>query len=547
MVALTRTPLQFRRMSGSSPAPFTYIAISAIYSTVYLAINYFTTFRQFGHSSITLWSPDNAISLLLLTEFIAYTPVVLIASICVDVFISHVDYGLMSVFASEFIVVQGYLLIAVLLRDRFNYDFRVATYPNMLALLAVVPASAAMTSVLFCGALYLTGSLPAKEVYTAGRYFWIGDTVGMIVVLPAATAVYDVSVKASWRDFLMGKSLMTMTLVGLCTTALVLTSVADIRNRYLFDLLFLPTIWVGIGYGYGAVAILLLAIQLLLVGSLAYFHADDQNFAIFQTLMLILAATGQVLGAVVTEREGTIRKLRRQQADLARFSSHATSGVLAATLAREISQPLSSLAGYVHGARRMLDNDQPRKSIAGALAKAEAEARRTREIIAGIREFVSTGSLQTEPTDLRALCRKITALNHDDAQLREVGLTFEEPEHTILADCDRIAIEQALNNLVVNAIDAVGLRGNVIVRLSKVEDHAFLQVDDDGPGVSPEIGERLFDVFETTKAHGMGLGLPLARQIVERHEGRLIWVPLQPHGTRFTIELPIRVKGDHHA
>ena len=428
MVALERTHSRFRLMAGSGLGPINYLTTSAIYFIAYLAINYFTSFRQFGHSSITLWSPDNAVSLLLLTQSIAYTPVVLIASICVDLSISHANYSVTSVIASEFVVTQGYLLIAILLRDRFNYDFRIATYPNMLALLAVVPASAAVTSVLYCGALYLTGSLARGDVYTAARYFWIGDTVGMIVVLPAATAIYAVALTANWRDFLIGKSLLTIALVGACTIVLVLTSVADIRNRYLFDLLFLPTIWVGIGYGYSAVAILLLLVQLLLVASLAYFHADDQNFAIFQTLMFILAATGQVLGAVVTERESTIRQLRRQQSDLARVSAHATSGALAATLAHEISQPLSSLAGYVHGARRMLDSHRPREAIEGALAKAESEARRTREIIARIRDFVSTGSLRTERVDITELGRKIVALNRDDAQSRGVELMFDGPE-----------------------------------------------------------------------------------------------------------------------
>ena len=159
MVALERTHSRFRLMAGSGLGPINYLTTSAIYFIAYLAINYFTSFRQFGHSSITLWSPDNAVSLLLLTQSIAYTPVVLIASICVDLSISHANYSVTSVIASEFVVTQGYLLIAILLRDRFHYDFRIATYPNMLALLAVVPASAAVTSVLYCEAVYLTGSL----------------------------------------------------------------------------------------------------------------------------------------------------------------------------------------------------------------------------------------------------------------------------------------------------------------------------------------------------------------------------------------------------
>lgn len=64
-------------------------------------------------------------------------------------------------------------------------------------------------------------------------------------------------------------------------------------------------------------------------------------------------------------------------------------------------------------------------------------------------------------------------------------------------------------------------------------------MEDDGAGVAPDIADKLFEVFETTKSKGMGLGLPLTRQIVERHSGRLDWSPREPQGVCFTIELPI--------
>ncbi len=539
MVAVAWTHAGLRRFSGPRPGRTIYLITAALYFTAYVAINYATALRQFGHSSITLWSPDNAISLLLLTELIAYTPVVLLASICVDVLINHASYGWASILASELVLTLGYLLIAILLRDLFQYDFRAATYPNVLALLAVVPASAVVTSAIYCGTLYLTGSLARSEIFTAVRYFWIGDTVGMIVTLPAATAIYDITRRRLWRRLLAGKPIAAILAVGSCLALLVLASVGNPRDRYLFDLLFLPTIWVGIGYGYSAVAILLLTTQLMLVGSLSFFQVANQDFAVFQTLMFILAATGQLLGAVVSERETTIRLLRKQQSDLARFSAHATSGALAATLAHEISQPLSSLASYVHGARRMLENQQPPDLVVGILTKAEAEARRTRDIIVRIRDFVSSGSLKTELADLRPLVLKIAALNRDEAQARGVELACDCPERAVLANVDQIAIEQALNNLVVNAVEAAGAKGKVVIRLANYDARATLQVDDDGPGVASDIAAKLFDVFETTKPDGMGLGLALARQIAEKHGGQLTWRPRQPRGASFTIELPI--------
>jgi C4-dicarboxylate-specific signal transduction histidine kinase len=216
---------------------------------------------------------------------------------------------------------------------------------------------------------------------------------------------------------------------------------------------------------------------------------------------------------------------------------------MAVTFAHEISQPLSSLSTYVHSARRMLESGQSTASVSSALAKAEAEAQKTRRIIERIRDFVSSGKLELEETDLGQIARKIGSLNWDEARTRGVDLVVEAAAALPPALADRIAIEQALNNLVINAIDAASERsdglGRVVVRLARDGDQILLQVDDNGAGVAAEIAEHLFQVFETTKPKGMGLGLSLAREIARRHAGRVGWRPLEPQGASFFIELPI--------
>jgi two-component system sensor kinase FixL len=108
------------------------------------------------------------------------------------------------------------------------------------------------------------------------------------------------------------------------------------------------------------------------------------------------------------------------------------------------------------------------------------------------------------------------------------------------ARVDRVGVEQAIANLVLNAIEAVPPgRGEVAVALRRRGDRAAIAVEDNGPGVSPEIAARLFEPFETTKPRGMGLGLPLAKEIATRHGGALTWTPLGQGGTRFELELPV--------
>jgi signal transduction histidine kinase len=525
------------------PSRANYWLTSAAFLVAYLAINMITNSRQFRESGITLWSPDNGLSLLLLIESTFFVPVVFLGAILSDLYITKAAHGLYVDITSELLLTSGYLVIAVMLRDVFHFDSRATTYKNMIAVLAVVPASAVATGVLYCAVLFLTGSIPANQIYGAASSFWVGDTVGMIVVLPAASAIHDIVGNSRWRQWLHRKQLVPTLIIGPCMAIFVVLSASNVQDRYLFNLLFLPILWVAINYGYTAVAVTLLATQLMLIWALTHFQIEDRDFNIFQTLMFILATTGQLLGAVVTEREQATRLLRKQQSDLARVSSHATTGAMAVTFAHEISQPLSSLSTYVHSARRMLESGQSTASVSSALAKAEAEAQKTRRIIERIRDFVSSGKLELEETDLGQIARKIGSLNWDEARTRGVDLVVEAAAALPPALADRIAIEQALNNLVINAIDAASERsdglGRVVVRLARDGDQILLQVDDNGAGVAAEIAEHLFQVFETTKPKGMGLGLSLAREIARRHAGRVGWRPLEPQGASFFIELPI--------
>jgi two-component system sensor kinase FixL len=250
-----------------------------------------------------------------------------------------------------------------------------------------------------------------------------------------------------------------------------------------------------------------------------------------------------LLGAVLSEREQTGRLLRKQQAELSRVSAQATTAAMAVTMAHEISQPLSSLNSYVHSARRLIDAGQSPQTVRTALVKAEAESARARGIIERIRDFVASGRLELRTTELFPVAQKIVSLNVDEARSRGVELAWEGVEVYLAIRIDGIAIEQALNNLVVNAIDSASAKpesgGRVSVRLFRRGDFAVFQVDDNGPGVAPEMAESLFEVFETTKAKGMGLGLPLTLQIARRHSGRLNWKPLSPSGASFSMELPL--------
>ena len=510
---------------------------------LYLACNKLTTWHQFDGLAITLWSPDNGLSLLLLTEGAVFAPFVFLAAVLTDVFIAGVRHSFYVTVAVELVATIGYVGLAAVLRHKLKFDPRRVRLGDVVALVIFVPAGTTLTALSYCGVLYLGGALPADQFYTAMRYFWIGDTVGIITIIPAATSVFAFLSNARWRWSGYAMVSCSVFILGTCLGFAVLFGVGDAKEHHLFYLLFLPIIWVGMREGYAGVAVALLAIQLALVATTTYLGCEAKDFGVFQMLMLVLSITGLLLGAVITERAQAAQLLRQQQTELAHVSAHAIAGAMGMALAHEISQPLSTVASYLHAARRLLQSGAASAPVLDALSKAEMETRRTREVLERVRDFVSSGKLDLKPLDLSNLTQKIGALCREEASARGVHVEIENIRPIPLVSGDRIQIEQVLNNLVGNAIDAASERtdgrGLVVMRVAQRGDRVVVQVEDNGSGVAPEMADRLFEAYQTTKPRGMGLGLPLSLQIVQKHAGRLWWEPIVPEGTRFLVELPI--------
>lgn len=508
---------------------------------IYVILNVLTVRYQFRGLGITLWSPDNGLSVLLLIEGAQFAPFVLAGQVLTDVFINRVHHSIYVSFLAEFALTLGYAAFAAFLRDILKFSPRRANLADVVSMLSAVPVGATLTSLIYCGTLYLAGSLPAEQFYSALRHFWIGDTLGIIVITPAATAAFTVLSKRRWgwrRNDALNWSVF---IVGSCLGFALLHSATSANAYHLFYLLFLPIIWIGLREGYVGVAIALLATQTALFLTASYIGLDANEFDELQILMLVLSITGLLLGAVVTERERVNLLLREQQTELARVSAHATAGAMGMLLAHELSQPLSTVATYTLAARRMLRSGAGVKSVTGALGEAEAELQRTREVLERIRDFVSAGKMEPRPLDLVAAARKIQALCIEEANARGVDVAVESVRPIPLVKADKVGIEQVLNNIVGNAVDAAAergdARGQVVIRVIGRGDWAIIEIDDNGPGVAPELAESLFEAYQTSKPRGMGLGLTLSRQIVQKHAGRIWWTPIKPEGTRFVVEL----------
>jgi two-component system sensor kinase FixL len=545
------TPLQsLRPWGGLAAVGPKFWGTGAAFIAVYFALNLLTEWHEFDRLGITLWSPDDGLSLALLLESVAFAPFVFFGAVLVDLSIAGVHRSIGVTMAAELSLTIAYVSLAFLLKNQLNFNIRQFRLPDVVTFLLFIPAAATLSSFIYCGVFYLGGQLSADKVFVAIGHCWIGVALGMITIIPATTAVFSSLSTPPWRW--SGYTLFTIFIfvLGICLGFAALVGVGD-KLYYLFNLLFLPVIWVAMRKGYAGVALALVTIQLTLAVVTAFVGYNTTDFAILQLLMLVLSITGLLLGAVTTERQDAALRLREQKRELARILSNARAGAMGMALAHEVSQPLSTVATYLHAARRLLQSSVASEPVMDALVKAEAEAHRAREVLERIRDFVSNGNLNLEALDLSAIAQKIVALCGEEAAERGIQVEVESVGPVPPVQADRVQIEQVLINLVANAIDAASERsdacGRVIIRIATHADAVAIEVEDNGKGVASELADNIFDAYQTTKPRGMGLGLHLSRRIVQRHAGRLWWEPITTGGARFVVELPTNGCGHNAA
>lgn len=219
----------------------------------------------------------------------------------------------------------------------------------------------------------------------------------------------------------------------------------------------------------------------------------------------------------------------------------ATSAAMRVALMHELGQPLSAVATYIHAGRHLLDsNGIDHQLLAETMKKAEGELKRARDVLARLREFLVCDKAQRSPVDVRELIYDVAARLQNEANRRSVRIEVEAQSLPVVLG-DGPQLRQVLINLLSNAIDAAAHMpdGAVRVRCRQGTGGISIEIDDNGKGIAPEMADHLFQPFQTTKSRGMGLGLPLSRQIVEAHGGRIWWEAAIPHGTQFYVLLPV--------
>jgi PAS domain S-box-containing protein len=248
------------------------------------------------------------------------------------------------------------------------------------------------------------------------------------------------------------------------------------------------------------------------------------------------------IGIDVAQRKAMELETDRQRAELAHLARVATLTELSGALAHELNQPLAIILSNAQAAQRLLARDPPDLAeVRDILADIVAEDRRAGQVILRLRALLKRGEPERRPLGLNEVVLEVVALMRSELIGRSVLLSLQLADDLPRIWGDRIPLQQVLLNLVTNACDAVA--GNppgerrLTIQTRADEAGVRLSVADNGCGLPPD-APRVFDSFYTTKPHGLGMGLPICRTLVEAHGGRIWTEANADRGATFHVSLP---------
>ena len=231
-----------------------------------------------------------------------------------------------------------------------------------------------------------------------------------------------------------------------------------------------------------------------------------------------------------------IANLEKSQENLTRAAKLAVVGEMAAAMSHEVRTPLGIIRSSAQVLMREPQLTKEGKEVCGFVI---SETERLNKLVSTLIDAAKPRALDLKPNDIIGLTKHALALLKVEAEKKNIQLHFEAhamPE--LILNIDVAQMTQVVLNLLMNAIQILSEGGQVRVTISRMQTHAQISVADDGPGISEDKRNHVFDPFFSQRAGGIGLGLAIVRQIVYAHFGEIFVQESPQHGAEFIIRLP---------
>lgn len=544
-----------------SPSVPRQLGQALVWLAAYIVLEWVSFIHEYKGLPITPWNPGLGVLFAHLIRSSPWHGAILFAGVLLSevlVVDSRLDWTQMVVLAT--IITVGYAGAAALVRH-WRLDTEMTRLKDVLLLLGAGLGGAVAVAAAITGFFLASGEIVSTEILPAALPLLVGDVIGIAVATPLLLrAARFVPALASWRS-MPGVLAEFAVYFVVIAVFLALTIGAERSGGFnYFYLIFLPVVAAALRHGLDGACVGLAAAQLGLVGLMHRHGFDAGTFTEYQSLMLVLSATGLIVGVVVSERARAMAAARAAEENVKALEAEAVQAArynlvtgMASALAHEINQPMTAARALARSAQHLISvpggGDTAR--AANNLGDVIAQIDHAGAIVRRMRGFLRRGSPRLSTLDVRSVLEDAVTLARSAASERNVRIVLDVDPASPQIQADHVQIQQVVLNLIHNGLDAIreGGRGEgtimIAARPVPATGRVEISVRDDGAGLSPEVAGRLFQPLTTSKPEGLGLGLSICASIVESHGGR-IWLQDSRHGsTEFRFELPVSGGSDH--
>jgi signal transduction histidine kinase len=525
-----------------------------LFLAAYVVLEWVSFIHEYEGLPITPWNPGLGVVFALMVLAGPWGGFVLFAGVVIaEIFVLQSKLEWPIVIGVGAIISLSYAFVAAVARYHLRLDVALIHLRDVLVLLAVGLAGAAINTALLTVFLLAFRQLDMRDILQASAPLLVGDIIGIAVITPLLLRFVF-----RWREIALRPLLSVapegvLYVVFIGAALWVIIGSESFNGFRLFYLLFVPVVVAAVRHGLDGACLSLAVTQLGLIGLLHLSGYDAPVFTEFQTLMLVLTATGLIVGVVVSERQSSDRLAREAEARLKEKEAGAAQAArfnlvsgMASALAHEINQPMTAARALARSAQHIL------RTTGGDLTRADsnlttmiAQIDHASGVVRRMRDFLRRGRPHVSTIDTRNMLEEVLTLVGTEASAKQVRLEIDASNDLPAVHGDRIQLEQVVLNLVRNAIEAIAGAGQtdgyvrVAARRLAAPPRAEIGVLDNGPGIDDQLADHLFDPLTTSKEEGLGLGLPICVSIVESHGGSVWLQSRAPGATEFRFSLPL--------